>query len=227
MIPERDRKIGEILGVITNDCLPEIEPNDYGPSLYFYQRVMNARHDSNSVGEFLENEANIELLYATLTSWDMNSRGAKMLYFKDIDENFMENFAALSSHFQLLEEYQGDEQYENQFETFQEFLEMIRETYNYSHVMKTNSKIVSNSKIFHFLLPDSFMPIDGKYTLNYLYGNNSESTNKFMEIFNFVYEIVEILIDLNAGDYLDEMFYRSYPKLIDEAIIQIDTNDAH
>jgi hypothetical protein len=133
LIPDRERKIGEILGIITNGCLPsDIDPNKYGPSLYFYKRVMDSRGRSNSIIEFLEDEANIELLYATLVSWDMDSRRAEMLYFDDVDKNFKENFLACSSHFQFLEDFQINDQ-----EDWEEYLSMIRETYEYSHVMNT------------------------------------------------------------------------------------------
>jgi hypothetical protein len=43
-----------------------------------------------------------------------------------------------------------------------------------------------------------------------------------MEIFEFMYEIIEILNELNAQQYLDDMYNQSVPKLIDNAIMQIE-----
>lgn len=213
MIKDRERKIGEIIGIITSGCLQQdIDLNDYGPSLYFYRQIMEKRRTCTSVSDFLSEKSNIELLYATLVSWKMDTRGAKMLYFDD----FKEYLLSCSNHFQFLENYQV-----NNNDDWDEYLTMIRETYDYLWVMKTGSRFVSNSKTLHFLLPDQFVPMDKRYTLKYLYNNNHESSNRYIEIFEFMYEIIEILKEIHAERYLDDLRNQTIPKLIDNAIMQI------
>ena len=145
MIRDRNEKITEIIETITSGLPQVVDPNEIGPSLYFYRRIMELRRTYNSVSDFLADDRNIELLYATLVSWDMNSRGAKMLYFDD----FKENLLSCCGHFMFLEHYQV-----NNDEDWVEYLSMIRETYEYLHVMRSSKRLVSNSKLLHFLFPN-------------------------------------------------------------------------
>ena len=50
---------------------------------------------------FADPERYMELIYTTLVSWDMNSRGAKMKYFDDFKSSILEN----RQRFIQLEEY--------------------------------------------------------------------------------------------------------------------------
>ena len=51
-----------------------------GPSFYFYKRVLDEVLKKNSIGYLLEDKNFIELIYSTLVSWNMDSRGAKMIF---------------------------------------------------------------------------------------------------------------------------------------------------
>ena len=83
--------------------------------------------------------------------------------------------------------------------------------------MKTRGKLVSNSKLLHFLLPNMFMPMDRKNTLSYFYGNTGESKNKYIEIIELSYEIMRM--PENWEGYLDNRWNTTVPKMIDNAII--------
>src|SRR3989338_8750284 len=63
-----------------------------GPDLYFYRRLMELRKKS-SLEVLFDDNYFFELLYATLTAWDMNARGAKMKYFDEFKENLIRNEA--------------------------------------------------------------------------------------------------------------------------------------
>lgn len=53
MIRNREEKIAEIIETITGGLPQVINPNEIGPSLYFYRRVMDLRRTYNSVSDFL------------------------------------------------------------------------------------------------------------------------------------------------------------------------------
>ncbi len=70
-----------------------------GPSLHFYHRVRELRRQYPHVASFLASDMCVEILYATLVSWDMDSRRAKMKDFCDFKSNLLDNVAA----FQVVE----------------------------------------------------------------------------------------------------------------------------
>ncbi len=71
-----------------------------GPDLYFYKKVI-AKIRKNPLRNLFKRNNFIELLYATLSSWGMNARGAKMKYFDEFKLNILEN----KNHFELLSQY--------------------------------------------------------------------------------------------------------------------------
>jgi len=96
-------------------------------------------------------------------------------------------------------------------------LQALNSTYNKMDLMKTDSKLVSNSKLLHFLFPNICMPMDRNNTLTYFYKNTGESENKFLEIIQFSHELMKNNQDLTG--FLDDNWNTSIPKLIDNAII--------
>ena len=62
-----------------------------GPDLYFYKKTIELRRSKPLTDLFEESDRYIELMYATLTAWDMNSRGAKMKYFDGFKNRFSAN----------------------------------------------------------------------------------------------------------------------------------------
>ena len=181
-----------------------------GPDLYFYQKVIFKVRHYPLKKLFGENDF-IELLYATLTSWDMNARGAKMKYFDDFKENVLKN----KNYFLELSKFKLDEISKNDF---LEIKEILGKLYDNLDVMQTKGKLVSNSKIMHYLLPDLVMPMDRKNTLNFFFGNTNESKGKFLEIIECTYYIAKE-IDLNKFVNKYNEWNLSVPKIIDNAII--------
>jgi hypothetical protein len=179
-----------------------------GPDLYFYNRVFHLRGKSNDIVSFLGDDYHMEMLYATLVSWDMNSRGAKMRYF----DSFKENILSCRENFEVLERFAQKDEWD-----VNTLLSILRVTYDKLNLMRTGGRLVSNSKLLHFLFPQMLMPMDRMNTLKYFYGNTGESPDKYFEIIEVCHEIMSM--DEDWERYLDDGWNKTIPKLVDNAII--------
>jgi hypothetical protein len=206
MIKDRQQKINDIVSVIKTR-ISNINAH-YGKDagLYFYTRVFELRTKSCNIESFLNNEYHIEILYATLASWGMNSRGAKMKYFDD----FRRNLSFCLTQFNQIERFEKEKNYE------QIYLNLSK-AYKNLNLMRTRNKLVSNSKTLHFLFPNLCVPMDCIHTLKYFFGNTGESENKFLEIVHLTFEIITSDGDLSS--YIDNGWNKTIPKIIDNAII--------
>lgn len=88
--------------------------------------------------------------------------------------------------------------------------------------MKTGGKLVSNSKLLHFLFPSLLMPMDRANTLSDFYRNAGESINKFIEITKFCFEITNM--PENWENYLGNVLVLDYLKDIGMDIIKPDVH---
>ena len=185
-----------------------------GPDLYFYKKTIGLRR-SKQLATLLngsdESDHYIELIYATLVAWDMNSRGAKMKYFDEFKSAILTNSERLIQ----LQNYKIDRIPTGIFGEVKTRCGLV---YDDMHLMLSGGRLVSNSKTMHFLLPDLVMPMDRQNTLNYFFGNTSEPPNNshFLKILGFSHEIAQ-RIDLNH--LIDDNWNLSVPKVIDNAII--------
>jgi len=179
-----------------------------GPDLYFYRKVITEVRN-NRLKELFKKDDFIELLYITLVSWDMNARGAKMKYFDEFKKDILENKA----YFKTLSKYKLDQIDEIDFLGIKATLE---ELYNRLDLMRSRGKLVSNSKLMHYLLPDLVMPMDRYNTLNFFFGNTNETKHKFLDIIECSYYIVK---DIDLSKFLDDEWNQSITKIIDNAII--------
>jgi len=206
MIKNREVKIGEIVRTIKTRISDINRFYRKGPDLYFYRRLISLRKNSSGVESFLNNNYCLEVLYATLVSWDMNTRGAKMKYFDDFKANILSCLEQLKEIEYLSEDAE-----------IAKLRPVLMETYRELDVMKTSARLVSNSKVLHFLFPNLLMPMDRENTLTYFYGNKSESVYKYIEIIELSFEIMKKLENWN--DFLDNEWNATVPKIIDNAII--------
>jgi len=193
--------------------LPELVKNfEYrkGPDLYFYRKTMALRRKKPLI-ELLADESDryLELIYATLVSWDMNSRGAKIKYFDKFKVSILKNKRSLLH----LSSYTLDNLSDKEFG---EARRVCEKTYSNMHVMVSRGRLVSNSKTMHFIIPDLVMPMDRQNTLKFFFGNTGESRSRFLTVLDRSYQIAKI-IDL--GQFLDEEWNLSITKVIDNAII--------
>jgi hypothetical protein len=203
-----EQKIKELI-----ESMPKLLKNfkyREGPDLYFYKRTTSLRREK-PLAELFDDEEDryIELIYATLVSWDMNSRGAKMKYFDEFKSSILYN----KKRFLELSTYILDGLQEKEFEEAKRLCEII---YSNLDVMKSSGKLVSNSKTMHFILPDLIMPMDRQNTLNFFFGNTGESKHKFLKILECSYDIAK---KVNLRQFLDNKWNQSITKAIDNAII--------
>jgi hypothetical protein len=195
-----------------------IQMFDYrsGPDLYFYKKTMRLRKISSLCKLFDEPDRYIELMYATLVAWDMNSQSAKMSYFDDFKANILKNEEFLLQ----LEPFKLEKL---TAENFEDVNKLLINTYTNMHLMRTKGRLVSNSKALHFLLPDLVMPMDRRNTLRFFMGNTYEyDTNRslvdFLKIFGYSKEIAQ---KIDLSQYLDDEWHQSIPKVIDNAILSL------
>lgn len=210
MIKNRQKKTEEIIHTIKNRIHEINKRYRKGPDLYFYKRLLALRRETHDITVFLNNDYNLEIIYATLVSWDMNSRGAKLKYFNEFKSNILSCMDSLNA-INGMRDIKSIDVLDLQIQ--------LLGVYKRLSLMKTKGKLVSNSKFLHFLFPDLFIPMDRKNTLEYFYGNTNESENKFFEITEFSFELIRKLSDENVQ--LDEGWNSTVPKTIDNAIILI------
>lgn len=185
--------------------------NNYrqGPSLYFYQKLLKKRQNKN-IETFMNDDRNIELIYATLTAWDMNCRGAKLKPFEEFKGNIKSNilkFIELEKHLN-----KGNEE---------DILKTLQEIYKSTQLLDNQSKLVSNAKFFHFLFPSFLMPVDKRHTLQYIYNNSVESWNKYKNIIRASWKCIndnELWKNYNSPNETT-IWNTTRAKMVDNAII--------
>jgi len=211
MIPNRNGVLSRIAGIIMGHIAQINAVYRGGPSLHFYHRIMGLRRQYPCVSSFLSCDTCVEILYATLVSWDMNSRGAKMKDYADFKSNLQGNSAA----FQAVETASAAFAWTNRVDVIQS----LSTLYDSLALMKTNGKLVSNSKCLHFVFPDLCPPMDRTNTLKKLYGNTGESKTRFLEVLDFSYDVIAGI--QNPKQYLDTQWNTCATKLVDNAIIML------
>lgn len=209
MILNRDKALITIRNIIKTRIADINAIYRRGPSQHFYHRAIELRQRFPDVLTFLENDTCVEILYATLVAWDMNSRGAKMKDFCDFKSNLQKNRVA----FEACEAASFTFSWENRTQ----MLDLLCTLYDGLALMETDGRLVSNSKCLHFIFPHFCLPMDGRNTLNKLYGSTHAPKTRFKEILDFSYDILQQLE--NPKQYLDNQWNRFETKLVDNAII--------
>lgn len=146
---------------LIDKVLNEVKGNyrPYDPGNYLYREVCKER-DINRKFE----DRFIELIYVTLSAWNMNSRGAKLSDF----EEFRGSIKTNKKHIMDLSGYRIEEIREIEFENIIKILENLFNDLKLVGKNKNDKekpRLVTFSKTMHFLLPDLIVPIDRTYTL--------------------------------------------------------------
>ena len=187
-----------------------------GPSAYFYLKVIKmVKNSGKDYIKLFDDERFMEYLYATLCSWGMHrmDKNTRMADFED----FKKSIKGQKCRFDKLKD-------KVLVKDLHKYKEEIRDLFVVLKVMKRAKapKLVANSKIMHYLLPDFIPPIDKGNSLYFFYGRknipsgNDEST-VFWEILE---KFKEIAVSLKLGPQdLKNKWDTSVPKLIDNAII--------
>jgi hypothetical protein len=210
MIPDRESKIEKITETITTRMHKSNDRFRRGPGLYFYRRILELRRRCPEIGSFVSNDYYLEVLYALLVAWDMNSRRARLKYF----DEFKSNILSCSRVLQEIEASLHDFHPAN----LGVLLDLLQSVFTKLALMESAAgRLVSNSKCLHFLFPSVCMPMDGSNTLRYLYGSTYESATRYREILAFSFEVMAK--DIDFAQYLDDQWNQAIPKLVDNAII--------
>jgi len=133
------------------------------PSLVLYRELIKKHNEIKLEGLLRANDF-FELIYATLISWNMNQRGAKLIDFNE----FKSSLASLKNELIEMSEYRIEDFRSKSHDNILLRIEFI---YKSMSVMKSRSNLVGNSKTLHFLLPNLIMPIDRNFTLKFFFGN--------------------------------------------------------
>jgi len=179
------------------------------------QKVINELRNTKQYSELFNDVQFIEYLYATLTAWGMHRMGpnTKMAEFDEFKESIIKNKQKFVQLSQMKIRTINLEHSKNDILTI----------FNSLKIMKRDEapKLVANSKIMHFLLPDLIPPMDREYTLSFFYNNKNLPKIGQDEIFlKILLKFQEIANKLNLNEKdLKNPWDTSIPKIIDNAII--------
>ena len=199
-------------------ALKEVKINyrPYDPGNYLYRKICK----ENDINRKFEDKF-IELIYVTLSAWNMNSRGAKLSDFEEFKSSIKTNKKWIID----LSEYKIEKIREMEFKNIIKILERLFNDLKLVGRNKNNKekpRLVTFSKTMHFLLPNLIMPIDRKYTLNFFYNNTSINPKlhlqfqKFSDIFK---ECSNFAFKSELDSKLDSNWNQNVPKIIDNIII--------
>ena len=183
MIPNRPKKLRDVVSIVDTRIADINRTYRGGPSLHFYLRVRALRAAHPSVVAFVASNDNLEIVYATLVAWDMNSRAAKMKDFADFCASIRGATAQLDAVERAIPGLAAGNR--------SPVLTALSDTYDALCLMLSGGKLVSNAKCLHFLLPDACMPMDRSNTLKKMYANTNETKTKFMEMTEFAFDVIE------------------------------------
>lgn len=209
MIPNRQNKLIQITSVITGQIAQINTRYPGGPGLHFYHRALALRQQHPSASSFLASGTCVEILYAALVSWGMDSRTAEMKDFAD----FMSNLQGNTAGFQVIETASASFSWTNRTAVVQ----ALSSVYQSLALMKTSKRLVSNSKCLHMLFPNLCTPMDTLNTLTKLYGSGYETPARFLEVLELSYDVIAGIS--NPQQYLDNQWNTCETKLVDNAIL--------
>ena len=135
-----------------------------GPSVYFHSKAIEA---AKSESDFLS-EKHIEMIYAMLPAWGMHRMGegkTKVIEWKQFYDGIIKEK-------ERLEKYKNISILNND-----DFINEIVDLLFKINVSKSDSKLVSSSKVLHHILPDLISPIDRQYSIRFMRGNENKNLN--------------------------------------------------
>ncbi len=199
------------------------EYRPFDPGQYLYNLLLEKRKKIDTFSDEY-----LELVYTTLIAWNMNGRGAKLNDFDKFKESIKKNKDKINS----LKEYKIENLSEKEIDKFKEItkelfdsLDLVGKSWTGN---KIKSKLVTFSKTLHFLLPNIYVPIDRRYTLDFFYSNKMVPTDsnikknneKQIKVFNELFDkFHELATTYNLKGYVDNKWNANIPKIIDNSII--------
>lgn len=201
-----DKNISATLNKTVKDYRP------YDPGWYLYRKLNRLQRE----GIDIFSDEYIELIYVTLSAWNMNSRAAKLNEFNKFKEIIRNNKELIKS----LSKYKIEKIDEKDLISIIEILDKL--FFKMKNICIQNSKIVTFSKCLHFLLPNLVVPVDRKYTISFFKKSTiipTELDKQFKLYKNMFLAFVYLSKKISFSQYLNERWNENIPKVVDNLII--------
>ncbi|RPI16511.1 MAG: hypothetical protein EHM58_11735 [Ignavibacteriae bacterium] len=180
-------------------------------SSFFYKQILKY-HQKSKLKELLKNNQFLYLIYVTLITWDVDSRGASIVSYNTFSESIKKN----EPNIIRLSKYK----FFNIDLDNNDFWKIIENVFREINIVDATQerKVVGISKALHFLLPHLVMPIDNRYTKKFCGHYNKDNFDKFKCTYeDFIY--IRDKLKEKYGNGLINNKEIPFPKLIDDAII--------
>lgn len=198
---------------------------DNAPKLYD-EVLLSSRKDKGMVSDDF-----LELIYETLKAFNMDTKGAKLSELSVFKRSIKKHAQTIQSLVGFkLEKVKKDDR------TLAVAIPALFNLFDDHQLVQTESPLVTFSKTMHFLLPDLFMPIDRKFTLQFFYSRPpykkvnyglyhlTNTLEKQKECFLQVFEQFRQFAHTHSGILKEQVdknsrWNRNIPKVIDNIII--------
>lgn len=209
-----------------NNCLKKVE-DEYRPNSaanYLYNLILKEYIDNKYIDNKYINKENgcyeeyfIDLIWATLDAWNMNSRSAKLAGIEVFRDNLKDNTEAI----ERLKKYSIEDLSEKNDKS-KGIFEQLKTLFNKLKLTDTDTKLVTFSKTMHFLLPNLIVPIDRTYTEKFFKLNfNNHKYEEFDHFTNIESAFGLFASEVNLDDFVrkNSKWCKYKTKIIDNIII--------
>ena len=203
-----------------NNCLKKVE-DEYRPNSaanYLYNLILKEHIDNKCIN--IKNRCFIDLIWATLDAWNMNSRSAKLADIEDFKKKLIDN-TEVTEAIESLKKYSIEDLSEKNDKS-KGIFEQLKTLFNMLKLTDTDTKLVTFSKTMHFLLPNLIVPIDRKYTLKFFELNiNNAKDEEFDHFTNIESTFGLFASEVNLDDFVSKnsKWCKYKTKIIDNIII--------
>ena len=203
-----------------NNCLKKVE-DEYRPNSaanYLYNLILKEHIDNKCIN--IKNRCFIDMLWATLDAWNMNSRSAKLADIEDFKKKLIDN-TEVTEAIESLKKYSIEDLSEKNDKS-KGIFEQLKTLFNMLKLTDTDTKLVTFSKTMHFLLPNLIVPIDRKYTLKFFELNiNNAKDEEFDHFTNIESTFGLFASEVNLDDFVSKnsKWCKYKTKIIDNIII--------
>lgn len=211
------KKLGEFcdnLGLWVHRANNKGRPDS--PARHFHMRTID-RLKAIGLESVFDDDIFLDYLYATLVTWGMDNRGARLSGCASFVETLRANrkqIIELGNHtLRTLNEMDVDDSVEISIQIWSVLSNL--------KICETRSQLVAGSKALHHLLPDLVPPVDRKYTLTFFLGRKGirKPGADFLQVlrdYKYIYGVVPEAVDSLVGT---NRMNTSITKVIDNAII--------
>jgi hypothetical protein len=182
----------------------------FGDASWYLYRLMLSRAEERLSEDY------IEMMYAVLKSWGMNSRGARLAPYSDMKASILSSRSTIRKLSALRLEKVGSLRAGFVHETLRKLFDAL------VLVERGKPKFVTFAKTMHFLCPHLVAPMDRRYTLAF-FRKNQTALPKGDRQFDLFIEIMEqyreLCLAFDLDKFVDRRWNLTLPKVCDNIII--------